>query len=178
MDLETWRFINSFAPWFSAIGTFSAVALSLYLASKDRRISVKVTANIQDLVEEGVPSREYVCISVVNVGRREAMVTGIGWRIGYFKKRRFYQVPGKSEYSGTIQIRLKDGETAVFMMPLKAEYDDLAWDFPLKEFGFFPVLTVFSLRGEVFTSVGKTFSVRADKFIRNLLLERITKAEK
>jgi hypothetical protein len=35
-DRETWTFVNSFAPWLSAIGTLAAVITSLYLATADR----------------------------------------------------------------------------------------------------------------------------------------------
>jgi len=34
MDTVMWELINTFAPWFSAIGTISAVVVSLYLKSQ------------------------------------------------------------------------------------------------------------------------------------------------
>lgn len=177
MDSDTWRFINTFAPWFSALGTVSAVIVSLYLARRNRRLDLKVDVSLQTLTEERGPSRDYVTISVVNLGGREATITGIGWKIGVFKKRRFAQIPGSSPYSTKTPARLKDGETAMFLMPVQRERDTEAWHLPVEDFGNFPVLKVYSLKGEVFTSVGKTFSVRADRCIRSLLLERITNAE-
>jgi len=33
MNRETWQFINTFAPWFSALGTIFAVIISLRLAA-------------------------------------------------------------------------------------------------------------------------------------------------
>jgi hypothetical protein len=41
-DTETWKFINTFAPWVSAIGTIAAVITSLYLAIRDYKIRLKV----------------------------------------------------------------------------------------------------------------------------------------
>jgi len=34
VETETWKFINTFAPWFSAIGTILAVVTSLYSAGQ------------------------------------------------------------------------------------------------------------------------------------------------
>jgi hypothetical protein len=36
IDQDRWNFINSFAPWLSAVGTLAAVFMSLYLAFADR----------------------------------------------------------------------------------------------------------------------------------------------
>jgi hypothetical protein len=47
MDRETWRFINTFAPWLSAVGTLVAVAVSLYLARKSNRIELEVSAGLR-----------------------------------------------------------------------------------------------------------------------------------
>src|SRR5688572_19989531 len=47
MDAETrktWEFINTFANWPSAIGTLAAVGVALYLAFRERRISLKLSA--------------------------------------------------------------------------------------------------------------------------------------
>src|SRR4029078_4627353 len=94
MDKETWQFINTFAPWLSAIGTISAVIVSLYFSTKSRRIDLKVDAVLNTIVPQGMPNRDYVTISVVNMGHRAATITNIGWRIGFFRKRHFVQVPG------------------------------------------------------------------------------------
>jgi hypothetical protein len=175
---DTWRFINTFAPWLSALGTFAAVAVSLRLASKSRRVDLKVSVSLQTLVGQGMPRRNYVTISVVNLGGREATVTGIGWRMGFVKKQHFFQVPGVPHLSSKIPIRLQDGETAMYLMPDKPEPGTDAWTPRMRQqLGRYPALTVLSLRGEVFTSVGKRFSVRADKSVRDLLRGKNKEAE-
>lgn len=78
MDKQTWQFINTFASWLSALGTISAVIVSLYLATKNRRLDLKVTATQKSLVQIGMPTRSYVTISAVNLGARAVTITGIG----------------------------------------------------------------------------------------------------
>jgi hypothetical protein len=49
MDQETWRFINTFAPWLSAIGTLTAVAVSLYLARRSDRQKLEVRVGLRNV---------------------------------------------------------------------------------------------------------------------------------
>jgi hypothetical protein len=58
MDKEIWQVINTFAPWLSAIGTVSAVIASLYLATRDRRISLKISAGHKLLFQAGIQTIE------------------------------------------------------------------------------------------------------------------------
>jgi hypothetical protein len=84
VDEEPWKFINTFAPWLSAIGsTLSAVATSLWLAQRDRRVKLSVRASLRIwLIPGGGPGHGYrfVSVNVINQGRRPATVSGIGWR--------------------------------------------------------------------------------------------------
>jgi hypothetical protein len=95
---ETWKFINTFAPWLSAVGTISAVITSLYLARKSRRIHLKVDAGLRTLVQQGSPAKEYVAITVVNRGDRAATIQSIGWKIGFFRKRTVHSTGGRSSF--------------------------------------------------------------------------------
>jgi hypothetical protein len=166
MDKQTWQFINTFAPWLSAIGTISAVFVSLYLATQDRRVRLKISASVQVLVQNG-HSEEFVGISAVNVGRRELTITGIGWKMGIFRKRGFFQL-GFSHHSTPLPTRLEDGETAIFLIPL--ENTEMHWVSGMRdELGKLPWLKVYFMKAHVVTSIGKTFTVRVDRNIRNLL---------
>lgn len=172
MDKQTWQFINTFAPWFSALGTISAVITSLYLATKNRRLDLKVQASMQTIVQTGVPPRHCVGISVVNMGGREATITSLGWRFGLFRKTNLLQVPGIPQYSSTLPARLRDGESATFLMPVVPEYGGTDWVPMMKEhLGKYPRLNVYTLKAVVATSVGKTFLVRVDWNVRKLLTE-------
>lgn len=52
MTMADWKFINTFAPWFSAIGTFLAVVVSLYLAHASRRQKMKASASIMLMITQ------------------------------------------------------------------------------------------------------------------------------
>ena len=112
IDKSTWEFINTFAPWFAAIGTLAAVIVSLYLARQDRRIKLMVSAGHRKMVTPGKQGKhpDYIVISVTNVGHREAQVTGLGWEVGLIKKEQAYQSIILDGFSSSIPVRLKDGE--------------------------------------------------------------------
>lgn len=78
-DQETWRFINSFAPWLAARGTLAAVIVSLYLARRASRLELGVFPAVVNLVQQGRPGphQEFFQIRVVDHGR-DAIVAGIG----------------------------------------------------------------------------------------------------
>ena len=66
MSQKTWRFINTFAPWLSALGTITAVLVALYLARMDRRIQLEVSAGHRitlHLASPGPPP-EYLLLGV------------------------------------------------------------------------------------------------------------------
>ena len=88
--MEYWKFINTFAPWFSAFGTVTAVIVSLYLAKSEKPIKLRLLADIRILTEENNP--KYLMIEAINIGSRVANITWIGWEIGLFKKLSFIQV--------------------------------------------------------------------------------------
>jgi hypothetical protein len=169
MDKQTWQFINSFAPWLSALGTISAVVTSLYLATKTRRLHLNVTASLNTLVQTDMPSRHYVTISAVNLGAREVTITGIGWSLP-FKRTKLFQIPGAPQYSSKLPIRLRDGESANFFVSTKPGLGDEDWIPGVKNYlGRAPRIKVSFLRAQVHTSTGKTFYARPDRHIRNLL---------
>jgi hypothetical protein len=168
MDKDTWQFINTFAPWLSAFGTIAAVIVSLYLAFKSRRLNLKVTANLTTIQDEDTVMGDYVTISVVNVGNREVTITGIGWSLP-FKKTKLVIIPGAPKYSTKIPARLRDGEEADFFMSAKPGPAEQDWIPKLKQYlGWAPRLKVRFLRAHVRTSVGKTFTTRLGRHVRDL----------
>ena len=79
---ETWEFINSFAPWFSGLGTLCAVLVSLYLALRTSRPRVLVSSSIARVIPTGrrlKDGAEFFKIHVVNHGFRDVVVSGIMW---------------------------------------------------------------------------------------------------
>src|SRR2546428_351481 len=78
MDRQFWTFVNSFAPWLSAVGTICAVITALYLARRGDRIRLRVRCGIRIVVAQGGrpgSAPQYVNLEVTNVGRRTATIT-------------------------------------------------------------------------------------------------------
>lgn len=73
-DKETFNFINTFAPWLSAIGTIAAVWVAIYFARQDKRLRIDVSAGNRLIVTPGQkgPHPEYLVVHIVNIGHREA----------------------------------------------------------------------------------------------------------
>jgi len=172
MSQDTWKFINTFAPWFSAIGTLSVVIVSLYLAGRDRNIRLKVSAGHRIIIGPGSakPYPEYLCIYVVNHGHREAQITNIGWKVGIFKKQFAIQSTISDGMSSPLPIRLKDGEEAKYMIPLNEETNWLK-SFSEKMLQPYPRLQVHFMKIQAFTSIGKTFESGVERNLKEKLVE-------
>ncbi len=170
---ETWKFINTFAPWFSAIGTISAVILSLYLARRDKNVRLAVSAGHRIIIGPGSsePYPEYLSIYVVNIGHRDAQLISIGWKIGFFKKRYAVQTTESGGLSSPLPIRLKDGEEAKYLIPLSTK-DDWLKEFVDKMLTPFPRLQSRFIRIQAFTSIGKTFESKIEGSLRKKIIEK------
>jgi hypothetical protein len=176
LDKETWEFINTFAPWLSAIGTLLAVGVSLYFARHDKRIRLEVNAGHRLIVTQGQkePHPEYLLMRIVNIGHREAQITSIGWKVGLFKKQYAIQTTIQDGISSPLPVRLKDGEEAKYYIPLHGEYSWLE-GFIKDFYQNHPKYRVKHTKIQVFTSVGKTFESTIEKGLQTRILEFIGK---
>ena len=176
MSQDTWRFINSFAPWLSALGTFSAVMLSLHLARRDKTVRLRVAVGHRLLVTPGTPKPwpEYISINIINIGHRDAQITYIGWKIGIFHKRYAVQSIINDGLSSSLPIRLRDGEEARYMIPL----NETNWleNFALKMLSPYTSIQCRFARVQIFTSIGKTFEAPMEKSLQKKLVDA-TKAK-
>ena len=57
-------------------------------------------------------SVEYLVIGITNIGNREAQISGIGWRVGLFRKALSFQLIKSDGISSQLPIRLKDEPSA------------------------------------------------------------------
>lgn len=173
LDKEHWDLINSFANWVSAFGTVAAVSVSLWLAFRQDRISLRVAAGVRVVVAVGVkaPTVRYITISAVNRGKRLAKVQSIGWSYSEnrWKKRRYlFQREGDQTdgMSSPIPIVLDDGQQAQWMFEKDRWLDQLEklhiprWD---------RIVDTFTV--EVYTSVGKTFRALAEQSLKDALAQ-------
>jgi len=118
MSIECWKFINSFAPWFSAIGTISAVVVSLYIALSSRKISINISSEIFDF---GSGNRSLI-ITVTNTGLRTVVVDNqncIHFQAGRFKNKKNIGVGSNyidQQKTTAFPWRITEGETAKFVI--------------------------------------------------------------
>ena len=87
IDRETWRFINTFAPWLSALGTLAVVITSLYLTLADRsRLRVragkdKVESSGYKLPDDKV-TYDLISIRVTNSRDKSVFIDEVYWNVG------------------------------------------------------------------------------------------------
>src|SRR5207248_1576250 len=110
-DRQLWTFINSFAPWASALASSSAVVTALYLARRGDRIRLRVRCGIRVVIHQEAPPgprAEYVNLEVTNVGRRTATIQTLFWTAGFFRKKQMVWIPPKNVYSKPVPVTLAD----------------------------------------------------------------------
>jgi hypothetical protein len=188
LDPETWRFINTFAPWAAAIATFSAVAVSLHLARRSDRQKLEVRVGLRNVgvmpqrlikdkpytffsrphVISDVPP-DLIVVSVTNVGRRTAKVTQIYWRAG--RGTSFIWIPLSNDYSFDFPTPLADGDSAFYSWPLAGGGGferNFSKSFGDEFAGWRGAVRLWRLRLCVSTSTGDVFRERPEKELRQL----------
>lgn len=146
--------------WLTAIGTIGATAVALWLAQKDRRISLKVTVGERVLLQPGVPGSDtnHLAISVVNRGPRTANIESIYWRVGFWwqRKSHFYQLadPRSAIFSSKIPYELAYGKTANYFYPLDSWLSTNAKQL-LGESSWPPKWVAKTIKVEIYTSTGE-----------------------
>lgn len=186
---EDWRFINTFAPWLSAVGTISAVVVSLYLSTRDKP-KLKITNSIQLLITPGLDEvPRYLMIKVANIGIRPTKVVAVGWKEGLFFKKSYIQnLSGRYDeetsasayanmYSSELPVVLNDGEEAQWFIPLDRE-DNWIDSWIKDNLGWCPRWNLWFTNLEVYTSHDMKFKTRIGKTVREEILETIEKNKK
>jgi len=77
---DTIRNWNTFAPWFSAIGSFAMVAITAWVTLRDK--FVRFTVDTEFLDQEIV--RPVIRVAVTNIGIRKLKVRSVWLTVGYF----------------------------------------------------------------------------------------------
>lgn len=165
---------NAFGAWVAAIGTISAVIVALYLARLDRIIRVRLSVGHR-LVGTGPDITKYqdhCSIKAVNMGARKVTITGVGWRVGFFRKRIYEQILSMPPYPSTMPITLADGEEATWFIPFRAMDEHPNWidTFPREVLGKHPFWASKSIRIFAYTSVGKPIVAAVEKPLRERLV--------
>ena len=116
---------GSVADWVSGLGTLAAVVTALHLASDAQRLKLDGYCGLRLIVGMGeVPRKQFLMISVTNIGNRTATINNIGMRVGRLKKRYAVIPIIKDAYSDGIPVSINDGEVARWGIPLN---EDKKW---------------------------------------------------
>jgi len=172
LSVEEWKFINTFAPWFSAIGTLLAVCVSLYISYSTRKIALSVSSGIFVFNENGV-DEEYLAINVINTGYRAVFLNSlmcISFQVGLFKKTNI-GIGHKyidSHKSSSFPCKLGENETANLF--LKINNNNINWLQNIKKKEHLRNHSLSTLRIVVYPNVGKPFKVKPDKTIMKKLI--------
>lgn len=177
MDIDTWKFINSFAPWLAAMGTIAAVIVSLYLARRDRNIRLSVNAKICAIVEiGGTPDdvEEVLVISATNIALRRARLTSFYWKCGYSRKHTYIQLPPSTQDSNSTRLPadLLDGAEANWVIPLgqfEIAIDKLFSTWFSKKL---PRIHIGNLKIGAFISTGDSFERRVEKHLKRWIISK------
>jgi len=182
MDQETWRFINTFAPWLSAIGTLSAVVTSLYLARQSNRIKMELRVGLRRVgYVGGQPMTEPVAkgatptppllfwLNITNLGHRGATIDKVYWKLVPWSKRGLIWFPPQNSYSSAFPITLGDGQSASYAIPVP-EFESKQGETLRSELSHWPRgIRSRLLRVCVATSTGDVFKQKLERDMRQLL---------
>jgi len=174
MDHDTWRFINTFSGWLSAIGTLVAVAATIYLSRRDKQIQLTVRASKGVVLQPGADTRDVIWIAVRNIGIRSANVSNIYWKVGVWKPSELLQSPSRDPQSSQIPVRLADGETADYTFPVGQYWSTNGAKFrEIVRARWSRWLTLRSMKVCVSTTAGKSIEARIDHTLRDYLAEML-----
>jgi len=174
IDQAVLALLNTIGIWLAGIGTLSAVIVSLYLARKDSIVRLKVYAGHRILVAQNQKEQpDFLSIGITNVGFRKVTITGIGWKVGIFKKKYGIQTLYPNPISDNLPKTLNDGDEARVLIPFKNSQNYPNWidDFPKDFLGKYPKLSSRTLKLQVLTTIGKTFEVKIEAGLRQKLIE-------
>jgi hypothetical protein len=171
MDKEIWQFINSFAPWLSAIGTIAAVITALYIARRADRITLKIALGIRKTAGGDIGlkrGKEIVFLSITNRSRRDATITTLYWLPVPWSKKGIIWLAPQNSYSSAFPITLLDGETAKYLLSIE-EFRKNFRDFSRELFsGIRGAIRLRLLRMNIYTSAGDVSKQRPEKPLREL----------
>lgn len=175
MDRETWRFINSFAPWFSAFATAASAIVALYLARRGAKVRLRVHCGVRVVGAQGVPRaswEKFLMIRATNVGFREAKIDGIIWQTGFLRKVKYVQIPPANALSTPLPTKLAYyGDEACFLFPLdclRKLRDPVGEAVRTSRW---PQLAVRWVRAGVSTSTGEEYSCRVRRDVQQEIIQ-------
>ena len=172
MDHHGWKFINSFAPWFSALGSIGAAVIALHIARRSNRAIMKISNNVVRIVGAGQIAEsktEYLKLEVHNMGLRPVRISGIFWTTGFIKKQNFIQLSPKNQLSSPMPATLQQGDEASYFFDLSEMPDRMRTIADVIKKSKVPRLTFRTLKVGFYTSAGDKILASVSEEVRKWL---------
>jgi hypothetical protein len=166
--VENFKFINTFAPWLSAIGTLCAVIATIYFSRKDKFQKLKVNAGLRLIISSYYPANtELVSIGVTNIGIRKVKLTSIGMQIGIIKKVHLEFIPHRDDLiSSNLPIDLNEGDYSSYFFHVNTITDSMKNHPDLK-------IRNQKIYIRANTSTGKKFKSKIEQDLRNKIIDQL-----
>lgn len=121
IEKATWDLFNGFANWLSALGSFAAAVVALYIANRSSRPSARLSAGHRISFGSGqkAPYPQYAVFRIVNTGDRPIRIVQIGWHIWWPQRRAAVQMYEES-MSSRLPVDISHGQEASWYVPLDA----------------------------------------------------------
>ena len=163
----------------AALGTWAAVMTALWLAGRDRRVKLRVTAGVRKVVPQvaGV-EREYpevISVMVTNEAHRSVLVKVLAFVPpgGMRRKGAILLANPDPKFSSKLPTRLADGDEAIYSVALES-FDTQVITIMARDHlpGCCPALKARFINVFVETSRGERFYSKLEKPLRDLFIAK------
>ncbi len=166
--------LRTVGTWLAGIsGTLTGIT-SLYLARRDLHVRLRLSVDHRVLVTPGLKETPGYCsIRIVNVGFRPAIITGIGWKMGFIRRKYGIQTVQDHPMSGKLPIKLDSGGDVSYLIGFLDEGSYPYWIDEIKRsfLPYTPKISPLTIKVQVYTSIGRTYESRIKRGLRQRLAE-------
>ncbi len=165
VTMENYNIINTYATIFTAIGTVSAVVLSLYFAYSSRKISLKIHTGIYKGSQD---NKDFILIKILNNGNRTVTISEhFGLEFGFFRKKNVLIGFNNIDWnqSSKFPCKLYEGDEAVVIIPIEQNDGNYLETF-YKDFLIDSSrINIYTLKLQIYPNLGNTVKIKLDKSI-------------
>jgi hypothetical protein len=169
VTIDNYNIINTYATIFAAIGTISAVILSLYFAYSSRKIALKIHTGIYQGSQD---NKDFILIKILNKGNRAVTISEhFVLEFGFFWKKNviigFKNID--CNQSSKFPCKLYEGDEAVIIIPIEQSYGNYLENFYKNFLINSPIININTLKLQIYPNLGNTIKIKLDKSIKNAI---------
>ncbi|MEB7559165.1 hypothetical protein NGC38_21885 [Kluyvera cryocrescens] len=175
-ETAKWTYWMMFATWFTGGATFAAVLVSLYLATHETKVRLKIKVDEKNLIIEraDISAIQFgISFEITNLSTRPVTISHIGWRCG--KGNYWIQKLGDAE-SDVLPKKIDYGERCFLWVEISEKRE--SWYSTIGKQLFGKRLNPEKLRLFISTTTTEPFYAKPSKQIINNLKSEIGKLSK